>query len=264
MDGLTSRIENIFAQKVDSFIKPFTAKSAASGDPKEFLRKLAEECDTDSEPVIGIVSQSCAPDLTDKGTVDKGPNAEWSTWIMSAYVRWLEQYGARSIPILCDEDINVTYEKMKYINGILFPGGAGDYVENGKLILKKVMEINDSGRFFPMWGTCLGIETFAEWTATVEKKVLEEISVQQRCIPISLTPDADKSKMFSFFGSEVTLLLQTGNHTYNWHTYGIRPSTFQNDPKLRDFWLVTSTSVSDADETFVATVEARNYPIMAI
>ena len=69
--------------------------------------------------------------------------------------------------------------------------------------------------------------------------------------------------MFEYIGEEFTNELENGNYTYNWHTYGIRPSTFANDQQLNDFWFVTSTSISEKNEEFVATIEAKKYPIMA-
>lgn len=148
---------------------------------------------------------------------------------MAGYVRWLQQYGAKAVPILFDEDINSIYDKMQYLNGILFPGGAGDYVQNGKLILERVKELNENGQYFPLWGTCLGIERFVEWTAEKEEKVLEVVQVKQRSIPIKLTQAGAQSGMFQFIGQEKIKLLEQGNFTYNWHTYGIRPQTFDND-----------------------------------
>lgn len=54
---------------------------------------------------------------------------------------------------------------------VLLPGGSvwfddtkGGYVEAGRLILDEAETMNANGDFFPVWGTCLGLElmTFHE------------------------------------------------------------------------------------------------------
>ena len=47
-------------------------------------------------------------------------------------------------------------EKLNKLNGVLMPGGDGDYHDFGKLIFDKVIELNDQGTYYPIWGTCAG------------------------------------------------------------------------------------------------------------
>ena len=114
-------------------------------------------------------------------------------------MRWLEQYGAKAVPLFCDENINITYQKMQYLNGILFPGGAGEFT-NGRKIFWKAVEMNQQGMFMPVFGICLGFEVFGEWTAAEEDKVLEEIEVDKKSIPLEFVNDGQNRKMFSFMG----------------------------------------------------------------
>lgn len=88
------------------------------------------------QPVIGIVSQSCHPDITAFGNPALN---NYSSYIMAGYVRFLESFGARVIPILHDDPIEVSLSKMEHINGLLFPGGAGDYVDNGKQMFMRAL-----------------------------------------------------------------------------------------------------------------------------
>ena len=53
---------------------------------------------------------------------------------MEAYVKFLSSSGARIVPLIVNEPRNVTLQKLKRINGVLMPGGAGDYVEYGRFI----------------------------------------------------------------------------------------------------------------------------------
>lgn len=83
--------------------------------------------------MIGILSQ----------TIQFPGFASHSTYISATYVRFLESSGARIIPILateCDEEV---IRKIDMVNGVIFPGGKGDYKRVGRLILSKAMESND-------------------------------------------------------------------------------------------------------------------------
>ena len=50
-----------------------------------------------------------------------------SSYIMSAYVRFMESSGARVVPIIYDESFDDIKEKLSHIDGLLFPGGNGQY-----------------------------------------------------------------------------------------------------------------------------------------
>jgi gamma-glutamyl hydrolase len=75
---------------------------------------------------------------------------------MAAYVKFMEAAGARVVPLILGEAEEVTLEKISKLDGVLFPGGDGDYIEMGGNIIRKIMEYNDDGHFYPVWGTCLG------------------------------------------------------------------------------------------------------------
>lgn len=97
---------------------------------------------------------------------------KFKSYILSTYVHFVKSQGARVVPIILGEPEEVTRDKVSKLNGILFPGGAGDYLDIGKRILNQVMEINDKGQFYPIWGTCLGYENFAIWTSDLGEDVL--------------------------------------------------------------------------------------------
>jgi len=47
------------------------------------------------------------------------------------------------------------------------------------------------------------------------------------------------------------------------HTLSVRPGTMQTDKLLKEFWDVTSVGYTDEGKPFVASIEAKDYPIMA-
>ena len=60
---------------------------------------------------------------------------------------------------------DVIDSKLNKLNGVLFPGGAGNYREIGNYIYEFAIKENDAGRFYPIWGTCLGFENLARFAS---------------------------------------------------------------------------------------------------
>ena len=56
------------------------------------------------------------------------------SYIMSAYVKYMQSSGARVVPIIWGENQNVTLNKIAHLDGVLFPGGDGDDYDLGKLV----------------------------------------------------------------------------------------------------------------------------------
>ena len=83
---------------------------------------------------------------------------------MASYVRFLEKEGARVVPIFANEPDEETKDKLSYLNGVLMPGGSGDYLAKGKFVFDWITKQNDIGNFYPIWGTCLGFENLAIYT----------------------------------------------------------------------------------------------------
>ena len=96
---------------------------------------------------------------------------------MQAYVKWAEAAGARVVPLIMTDDNTVTDEKLSKINGVLFPGGAGNYREIGEYIYKSVIDKNDAGEYYPIWGTCLGYENLARFASDSGNPLSDQSSI---------------------------------------------------------------------------------------
>ena len=101
----------------------------------------------------------------------------------------MELAGARVIPLVLGEPEEVTLDKLSKVNGVLFPGGDGDYLEFGRFIFHKIKEYNDNGTYFPAWGTCLGFESFAIYAADEDKEVLGSYSIDNRSMSVKFVKD---------------------------------------------------------------------------
>lgn len=80
----------------------------------------------------------------------------YKSYIMASYVQYIQAQGARVVPIINEDSEEVIRDKMSKVNGVLFPGGGGNYYNTGKFVFKEIIKKNDGGEFFPGWGICLG------------------------------------------------------------------------------------------------------------
>lgn len=92
--------------------------------------------------------------------------SNYSSYMMGTYVRYVQQMGARVVPIIREEPDEVTLEKLSKVNGVLMPGGDADYLAKGQFVFEQAKLINDGGKIFPIWGTCLGFENLIVYTAS--------------------------------------------------------------------------------------------------
>jgi len=89
----------------------------------------------------------------------------YTSYIMSTYVNFLMAAGARIVPLIYSDSQEDILENMRNLNGVLFPGGDGDFGVNGQFIFNKVLEFNDNGTYYPMWGTCMGFQNMTVWAS---------------------------------------------------------------------------------------------------
>jgi len=121
---------------------------------------------------------------------------------MGGYVRFMQAAGARVVPIVRGEPKEVTIEKLGKLNGVLLPGGNGDYIEMSRTILDYAKEQNDKGKFYPLWGTCQGYEYMSIITAKNQDDVLKVYGVEKVSLPVKFMMDPRDTKMFCPLGLE--------------------------------------------------------------
>lgn len=188
----------------------------------------------------------------------------YKSYIMASYVKYFESQGARVVPIVHNETKAVTLEKMKHLNGVIMPGGNGDYEVLGKRVFDEVIRRNEEGQFFPAWGICLGYEFMVNYTSSRGWDTLGHYYIRSQSIPIKFTQNPNTTVFYGQHGAMVKEF-ERGNFTYNSHKWSVNPDEFKKDKRLADFWNVTSISYMPNNGSnpmpFVASVEAKNYPI---
>jgi len=69
--------------------------------------------------------------------------AQYHSYIMSSYVDFVQSSGARVVPLIMNEMRDVTMDKLSKVNGVLMPGGDGDYLDYGQILYDQVKAYND-------------------------------------------------------------------------------------------------------------------------
>lgn len=147
---------------------------------------------------------------------------------MQAYVDYAKVAGAQVIPLIVNEPQEVLDVKLSKINGVMFPGGNGDYVEYGRHIYEKAIEFNDSGRFFPLFGICLGFQNMSIWASDLGKDVLDVIEDYNVSKTLKLLQHPSKTKLYAFLDEKARIMEERAMLWHN-HAYSIKTTTYWKD-----------------------------------
>ncbi|XP_044053793.1 gamma-glutamyl hydrolase isoform X2 [Siniperca chuatsi] len=202
-------------------------------------------------PVIGILTQMVS---------DEVMKPFGRTYIPASYVKYIESGGSRVMPIRLTLT-TAEYENIfKKINGLIFIGGAADLETSdiarvAKIFYRLALTANDAGDFFPIWGTCMGMQLLTVLVAG--ENLLTNTTAENIALPLNLTAEASSSRMFEGFPSELMKALIQEPLTGNFHHYGLTVKTFQENEKLQNFFSLLSTNIAENGAHFVSTLEGR-------
>lgn len=211
-------------------------------------------------PIIAILAAN-EPDMSETYDVGK---------VNLRYVRWIEASGGLAVVIQSWYTYEEIDEILSKVNGALFQGGARyinldkRYEKTVAYIFNKVIEMNKAGIHFPLWTTCLGFEQIHAIVANTTN-VLDEYNAWN--IPSSIYTIkgvTNTSKMYAEFSNEDLDNLEKYNSTAEFHHKGISPETYAKYPVLNDFFKITTYGKDLEDKVYIASIEARNYPIFGV
>ncbi|KAL6113985.1 uncharacterized protein ACO6RY_04862 [Pungitius sinensis] len=209
-------------------------------------------------PVIGILTQIVS---------DEEMKPFGRTYIPSSYVKFIESGGSRVMAIRLTLK-TTEYEKIfSNINGLLLIGGAADletsdFARVAKIFYRLALMANDDGDYFPIWGTCMGMQLLTVLVAG--ENLLESTTADNVALPLDLTPEASSSRMFQGFPNNLMKALTSEPLTGNFHHYGVAVKTFQENEKLQSFFSLLSTNVAENGVRFVSTIEGKTYPFYGV
>ncbi|KAL8046682.1 hypothetical protein ABFX02_08G192716 [Erythranthe guttata] len=209
-------------------------------------------------PVIGILSH---PGDGAGGRLNNAPKA---SYIAASYVKFVESAGARVIPLIYNEPLELHNEKLNLVNGVIFTGGSSkrtSYFNVVKSIFENVRRMNDAGHHFPLLAICLGFELLT-MVVSEKKNILEKFDALNQATTLD-NIDVN-GNLFQRFPEVLRNKLSTKCLVMQNHSYGISPAKFRRDKRLDSFFKILATSRDKKGKDYVSTVQARNYPVTAV
>ncbi|CAI5978516.1 unnamed protein product [Closterium sp. NIES-65] len=247
---------------------PFLTLSADSHAEFGNLRSVdAKPPAVHDQPLIGILSQ---PGDGDGGRAPRVNSKEDLnvSYIAASYVKWVESAGARPVPILYDDPDWLMEKKFRAINGLILPGGGTDLVPGPffsavEKLLKMALAANDAGDYFPVQGTCMGMETLTIFFSQ-DFDILETKAFNAEDSPEALkftSEEAKRRAYFSWMTPDLLDRIQKEKITMENHEDGTTVGRFLSNKRLKEFFHILTTSVDRNGTEYVTTIEARDYPI---
>lgn len=165
---------------------------------------------------------------------------------------WLEAAGATIVPILPTITAAEAAAYFDHIHGLFLHEGWADtreYLELVTLFLNMATLANRAGDYFPIWGTCQGMQLIMQHFGGV----LERVTLPVRR-SFSLQPNHSPSRLLAY-GQ-----IRNPDMLFFSHEYGITLYGFMKHPSLRSVLKVLSTSHDREGMEYVSMIEGRDLP----
>lgn len=217
-----------------------------------------QDPEVNNRPIVGILTQTVVDDVM---------KPFGRTYIPASYVKYVESGGGRVMPIRLTQT-TAEYEKIfKSINGLLLIGGSidlekSDFARVTGIFYRLAVMANDAGDYFPIWGTCMGMQLLTVLAAG--NNLLTNTTAENMAMPLNLTEEAHSSRMFQGFSPKVMKALSQEPLTGNFHQYGVTIQAFAKNEKLRNFFSILSTNIAENGANFISTMEGKIYPFYGV
>ncbi|GER47638.1 gamma-glutamyl hydrolase, partial [Striga asiatica] len=234
--------------------------SQAGGFPA-VSRCPTEDPNLNFRPVIGILSHP------GDGASGRLSNDSDASYIAASYVKFVESAGARVIPLIYNEPLEVLNDKLKLVNGVILTGGrakTGLYFKVVGSIFKNVLKKNDGGDHFPLLAICLGFELLT-MIVSEDQNILENFNAVNQASTLQFIEGINlKRTVFQRFPPPLLEKLRTECLVMQNHRLGISPVKFQGTKNLSSFFEILTTSTDQDGKVYVSTVQAHKYPVTAV
>lgn len=216
-------------------------------------------CQGNPQPVIGI--------LTEPTYEDAYPD---SNFIAASYVKLVEMFGGRVVPIFPNQTDTYYQFLAKRLNGVIYPGGgvnlyASQYHRMAKIFYDYSLNLMDTKQEkFPILGVCLGFEELATLAANGTSVVLPCDSENHLNTQELTEYGREQSDVFSYAPSWLLMAMEDAALAPNFHKYGLLESTFGTNSDLQNIFKVVSYSWDRDNQKYVAIMESDRYPLLAL
>lgn len=228
-----------------------------------FALASAEEAYATTAPVIGIVTNPA-------DGFDKFPENLFS-YFYASYVKYLEQAGAQVVPIFWYQSQEKLGTLLGKLNGVLFTGGSNELADpKGKLtpfgasldfILNYAIQQNKAGKYYPVWGTCMGFQAIAGLVAKNFSILTGDCDGCYGVNKNNFYNQGYNSRLYAGLSADLKQKLTSTNLTVYFHHYMYHYSTWEKFPILNTTLTPATYSFDDRGVKYVSSFESPTMPI---
>lgn len=221
-----------------------------------------------NRPIIGILT---IPVSGQRNSSCYGLNA--TSTFSKIYAEFFASGGARVVPIRFDLPHSEILKLATSINGVYFPPGMteirevhSEFMLAAKLLWDFGIAKNEQGVYFPMFGTCMGLQTMSVLAGGPQVLEFHRYhGVTSAIQKLEFTDFARHSRIFSAqaMPPKVVDILESQYVAPNFHYDGISPASFETNAGLRETFRVVTVNHDREGLPFVSTIEGRKAPLYA-
>jgi len=181
----------------------------------------------------------------------------------SNYVNWIESSGAKAVVLpytISPKKLSLCLDKL---SGLVWTGGAiesrqystlqyNTYMNTLQLSFDIIKNYNDKGRYFPLWGTCLGFEILVLFGKHVKPaNLFEHVQSHPKsakdCIKFT-----HSSRLKDWFDPEMRKKMEITPCALHHHTLGV------------DINPMKHLTIVSTDSGFINMIEYKKYPFYGV
>ena len=178
-------------------------------------------------------------------------------YMAASYVKYIESGGGRTLRVPFTANSTQIEEIYKQTSGLLFMGGAATLPQAARDLYALKVKGDESGDFYPMWGTCLGFEWINQLVGEDDSIIDGTFSAENISLALDFTDAISGSRAFPEDGVVADL---AGNYeiTMNMHEHGVATEDFLANELLTDTFNLISTNDDLDGKNFVSTIESKS------
>ena len=218
-------------------------------------------------PVIGILAKP--------SEYDQYPMNDWN-YMAASYVKYIESAGARVVPIQWDLPFDNITRIMRSLNGFLLTGGSGAIIgeSNGTLsrfgkavehIINNVIQFNNEGIHYPLWGTCMGYQLISCIIAGQSSGDFNCLYSQKGFVHVpanmSFFAEGEKHPIFSKMTEDVHQAFLTQGITYFNFGSTVQRDLWERNPGLKSNFTRLSYVQDEVGTNITVLIAGTKYPI---
>jgi gamma-glutamyl hydrolase len=193
------------------------------------------------------------------------------SYVSSTHIEWIKRHNI-SVLIIPHNTKNLKYY-FDRIHGLYIPSGGAfatsqvAYYTVCKNLIKMAIRSNDSGYYFPIWGSCMGFQQMlivADGTDNVNGLLNKFDSYKHYKTNTNITLEGSRSKIIKGIDHKTVHNITKNKSTLHNHMLGISPDKFNNRRQLSAFYKIVSTSKDRKGNEFVNMIEGIHYPFYGV